>query len=199
MVSKFIMIELVNTLMENDLFESIIIGLIGGGVLKVLHIIYLKVVNVIYLNSNFSISGVWVTEFDSYVEGKSNIEVVNVTQNKESISFYLEQYHTLSGEVRKFRGKGIFRSGELSVVYFPINKNTIQNGSLILKITHTPSREAFLSGIYVEFAPTENAFDVAKGAYNLYRHEIPFKTKITRLFKGSYYSSYDEVLASFKQ
>ena len=181
-------------LTNNVFFENIVIGIMGAITLKALHLLYTKIINYIYLNNHFSISGIWIAEFDTGIKNKRNIEIINIKQNKESIIFYLEQYNSLSSEIIKYRGRGIFRGSEFTAIYFPISKNDMQNGALILRVIHAPGQIATLDGIFSEFACSEKITDIVKGNYQLQRFDLPLSRKIAFYIYRSYFNNYEELL-----
>lgn len=185
--------ELLSIISENKLFENIFIGVIGAIILKIFHILYKNIVNLIYVKNNFSISGFWVASFDSYIEDKKNIEIIHIKQKKDFIYLYGEQYNNLSENTRKFKGVGIFRGADITTVYYPANKNDIQTGALVLRVTHSANKATYLSGIFTEFSYSENLTKINKGKYEAHRLNISIFIRIRFLIKRKYFNSYTEV------
>lgn len=186
---------LISLLSSNEFFDNVVIGLLGGFVLKSCSCIYQSIVNIIYKNNNFSISGIWYSSFSSYINNKINIELVCIKQRKESIILYLEQYSNVRKEVKKYRGKGVFRGGELSLVYYPSNKDDMQNGVFVLKVVHSPEKEPNLVGVYAEFsyAENDNKANIEKGDYRLIRFDVSFLKRLLFYVRGSYFRDYYQV------
>lgn len=181
-------------LTSQDLSKTIIIGILGGLILKFFSSLYTYVVNCIYKKSNFTLSGIWVSSFNSYIPDKKNIELVVIKQKKESINLYIEQYSNHKQKVKKYRGTGVFRGSELSSVYYPLDKNDIQNGALVLKLFHSPIEGPYLNGIYTEvsYNGEDQTAKVENGEYRLERLNIPITKKFLVHLKKTYFRNYTE-------
>ncbi len=184
----------ITLLTSKGLLDTVLIGLLGGFILKSGAYLYQSMVNYIYLNSHFSISGVWVSSFTSYIPDKRNIELIHLKQNKESVVLCLEQYSNIKGKIKKYRGKGVFRGGELSLIYYPTNKDDIQNGVFVLKVIHSPDKKPELVGIYTEFSyAADDTANIEKGDYRLIRLNIPFLNRLLSYVRGSYFKDYSKL------
>lgn len=184
-----------NLLTSKGLLDNVFIGLLGAFILKVGKYLYHSIINRIYFSNHFSISGIWVSSFTSYVPNKNNIELIRFKQNEESVTLYLEQYSNIKKKVKKYIGKGVFRGGELSLIYYPANKEDIQNGVFVLKITHSPDKKSSLSGIYTEFSYSsdDNKANIEKGEYRLTRMSIPLVNRLFYYVHGAYFKDYTKL------
>lgn len=130
-------------------FEALLVGVIGAAVLKAASLFYAYISNLIFLRDKFSVSGFWATEFESYIQGKENIEILYIRQNKHEIKFALQQYNNHTDKIRKFRGTGVFRGSSLSCVYYSVESDSPQHGVLALMVM-TVQGETMLLGRYAE-------------------------------------------------
>lgn len=188
-------------LLRREFYENIIIGLVGAGVLKVIDLSYKYASSLAFSYNHFTISGIWVAEFESYVPQKANIELLRITQRREAIFFYLEQYSNYTKTPRKFQGQGIFRGTELSAIYYALDRNIVQNGVLALRLVHSPADPSLMIGEYAEFVSTQEGskIELGKGEYCLRKIDLPVTKKLKPLFHRQTFEGYASIRKYLKK
>ncbi len=141
---------------------------------------YGYIINSIYSHKNFSISGIWLANFNSYEKGKHNYELVRIIQNQEIFRLYIEHYTNTTGHVRKLLGNGIFRGSKFASIYYSLDKSDIRNGVFLLRTIFSPSEPTYLLGKYAEFESTENGetLHISREDYVLNRITLPIVKSI---------------------
>ncbi len=187
--------SLVDVFKSQPFINTILIGVLGGLVIKLINYIYVRITEYIYSYNNFTLNGIWLTKFQSYAPDKSNIEIVSIKQKKELIYIKIQQYANNSNVPAKFTGLGIFRSSELSAIYYPNNKELLQNGTILMRVVHKLTEQPKLDGFYHEFDFTteNNKIKIGAGPYILQRVSLPFHKKIKILCNINCFSSYSEI------
>lgn len=185
----------ISLLSSQSFIDTIIIGVIGGLFLKFSSYLLSLSTEYFYSHKNFTLSGVWISIFDSYALDKGNIEIGYIMQKKESVNFMIQQYNNTNKDISKYKGNGIFRSGELSAIYYPNNKNMIQNGTLLMRISYSLNNKPQLIGFYQEFDHTTDIdkVNIGNGSYILQRINLPFWKTLKMRFNINCFQNYQEV------
>jgi hypothetical protein len=90
-------------------------------------------------NQGFSISGLWLADFSSYIKGKHNIELVKITQEQEKIQFKIQHYNNQNNNnFLKVEGSGVFRASKMSAVYYPKDSSDDRSGVFLLRTITKP-------------------------------------------------------------
>lgn len=189
--------QIVGIIVSRSFFESLLIALVGAGSLRLFAIFYKVLSNIVYSFDNFTISGTWVAIFDSYLSDKSNVEILQIKQNYELVTFSLQQYSNKKTKPTLFLGRGVFRGSELSAIYYATHKNSARNGVFTLRLTHDDFSNIILKGEYAEFSNTENGsfIEIAKGSYRLRKITLPMSNFIRLRFRMQAFSDYNEAVS----
>lgn len=194
------MIEIIGFLTKKELIDNFTIGLVGLAAIllrRIFVILYDYLNNILFSYRNFTISGIWLAGFLSYISGKHNYELVRITHDKENIRLYIEQYNNLTNSIFKFGGNGVFRASKMSAVYYPLDRSEIRSGVFALRTINTPNGEIALTGRYAEFESNENGetLRIADTNYSLKRIKLPLIKSIKMKLHIPSFKNYDDLKA----
>ncbi len=192
------MSEILAFLSDKKILDSFTIGLLGvmGVIVERIFIFlraYLK--NIIFAHQYFTIAGIWLANFPSYIEGKHNLELVRISHNQENIRAYIEQYSNNRINVYKFDCCGVFRGNKMSAAYYPLDKSVLLHGVFTLRAISTRTGEVALTGKYNEFQSTEEGEPLRDGNYTLKKIKLPLIESIKMKFHKQSFKSYDDLKA----
>ena len=144
-------------------------------------------------NQGFTISGTWLADFSSYIQGKHNYELVRIRQEQEKIRLYIEQYNNLEeNNILKIEGSGVFRASKMSAVYYPVDPSESYSGVFALRTL--TSNGGVLKGKYAEFESTESGDILHNNEnYTLKRINLPLKQRINLKLNILCFKNYDDL------
>ena len=145
-------------LLAHPTIRTILMGLLGYFIVQVIIRTSQKVQNWLYsISNNFSVNGVWVTDFIS--EGKHVIEIYMLREQKPrnnsgniNIKFNFQHWKNRGGyNVMRGTGNGVRNLQKIVLVYSSIEKYKNGIGALILKSFEDPSRIVLKGNFYEYF------------------------------------------------
>ena len=187
----------INLIGNRELHDAILIGVLAVLILKAFEWLYAQIKSFVFSHRQFTISGIWIANFDSLlIKTRNNIELVKIKQKQEFINLYLEQYNNETQHLLKFKGFGINRASKISAVYYALGKTFAQHGVFILRVKDNyPEPLPILSGKYAEFGSSENenSIVISKDGdeYELKRISMPLYRRLRLAFHIQCFKDYD--------
>lgn len=99
----------------------------------------------------FSINGIWIATFNPPGHHDSgSIEIMAIRQWRDDIRIRFENYNTSRTKIIRFRGRGKFRSSQLSVYYYSISRSHPAIGAFVLRLRDSEEGVPCLHGVYTQ-------------------------------------------------
>jgi len=187
------MADIIADLFGIELIKTLLIGLIAIIIQKSFSSTDAYVRNTIFSHQKYTISGIWLSKFDSCEQKKHNYELVKIVQNQEIVKLYIDQYSSYSEKVLKLRGSGIFRGSKLSSIYYSSNKSDALSGVLILRSVYSPIKPACLIGKYGEFGSEKYEEIPYDGDYMLTKINLPIVKYIKMKLHMQCFRNYEDI------
>lgn len=182
-----------------DVSIALTLGVIASLIAQLVWSVYAFKIPIIRRFSQYSISGVYATRFTTDVADGDFIELVLLRQNGDKINLYMENYNSGRATIWKYGGKGIIRSSQIAITYYPQQKTKPNVGVFSLRSMSTESGDLLLSGLFTQLIdrPGKDLHTFSQ-KYYLRRISIPFLRQLRILFHHTYFNSYSEVQEYFQ-
>jgi hypothetical protein len=192
--------QIILIIQSKDFYETIIVGIVGGAVLKAGEFLYVGLRDLFFAYRTFSIGGVWAAEFESYIKGKFNLEFMYIAQHRHEIKFTLLQFSNRTAVIRKFRGTGVVRGASVSAIYYSADKDSIQHGVLALTISQQAGGETALLGRFaeLEMGSERNQIISSDAPYVLRRVSLGLVQRLKLKFGFRCFKNFEQAKAAIK-
>jgi hypothetical protein len=151
-------------------------------------------------NKDFSISGIWVAVLNTKNTNTPTFEILRLRERHNSVSIYIENYHSQRKSVIRCRGAGIHKSLFISAFYYSIDKMIPVSGALTLLSRSTCDlSSSYLTGVYVTYSDRVDSKDAetilatVSNPYTLRRIQIGLVRQLGVFFGRTYFNTYHEV------
>jgi hypothetical protein len=142
------------------------------------------------------LSGIWAVDFESVgYQDKQNIEIYRLRHfGREKVTFSYDHYSNYRSKPQRGKGYGVYRSSYLAALYYPLAKEEVEVGALILK-----EENKMLIGMYAHYRDRDRSeverpylFASEPDVFVMRRVKLPFSARIRSFFGQACFPGFDE-------
>jgi hypothetical protein len=143
-----------------------------------------------------TLSGIWAVDFESGgYQNKQNTEIYRLRHfGREKVTFSYDHYSNYRPQPQRGKGYGIYRSHYFAALYYPLAKEEVEVGTLILK-----EQNKALIGMYAHYRDRDRSeiespylFASEPDILIMSRVKLPFSARMRSLYGKAYFPDFDE-------